>query len=188
MGPPTILPAVTLPNFGCNTAIKTAPPTLKSMFDFGISGPLTGVIISIILLGAGVQMTTATTDAAIYSYFPSLSVDALKISRLGGSIIDAALNGALTSTLNTDVSSIQLHPFALAGYIGLIINALNLLPLGSESKKLPVHLCISFFKLTFADLPTAKFCFEQKKVLMAEECLKPYLVAMVIQLFRVWYT
>lgn len=131
MGPPTILPAITLPNFGCNTVIKTAPPTVTSMFDFGISGPLTGIIISTILLFAGVQMTTATTDAAIYSYFPSLSMDVLKISRLGGSIIDAALNGALTSTLNSDVSSIQLHPFALAGYVGLIVNALNLLPLGS---------------------------------------------------------
>ena len=129
---PTVLPAVNLPSFGCNTAIKSSPPSIKSLFDFGFAGPTAGIVVSTILLLAGLQMTIGTTDAATYSYFPALSMELLNFSRLSGSIVDAFLGGALSSSLAADTPFLQLHPFAIAGYSGLVVNALNLLPLGSK--------------------------------------------------------
>jgi len=129
---PTILPAVTLPTFGCNTAIKTSPPNIKTMFDFALSGPVAGIVASFALLLVGLQMTTGTTDSSVYSYFPAIPIQILQFSRLGGSIVDASLGGVLTSSLTSDVPTIQLHPFAIAGYTGLVTNALNLLPLGNS--------------------------------------------------------
>lgn len=85
--------------------------------------------MSTVLLFLGLQIQTSPgTD---FSYYPYLPVDFLKSSNVGGSIVDAFLGGILTSSYDPDVSEIQLHPFAIAGYTGLIINALNLLPLGN---------------------------------------------------------
>jgi len=102
------------------------------MFDFALSGPVAGIVASFALLLVGLQMTTGTTDSSVYSYFPAIPIQILQFSRLGGSIVDASLGGVLTSSLTSDVPTIQLHPFAIAGYTGLVTNALNLLPLGSE--------------------------------------------------------
>jgi hypothetical protein len=55
----------------------------------------------------------------------------LRASTLGGALIERFLG---SGSLLPDVvsSSLPLHPFAIAGYIGMITNALALLPLGSK--------------------------------------------------------
>jgi hypothetical protein len=58
---------------------------------------------------------------------------------LGGGIIDALLGaGALSVPPGAETSmavagmTVSLHPVAVAGYIGLILNGLALLPIGSK--------------------------------------------------------
>jgi len=73
-----------------------------------------------------------TADATSMEYFPSLPIELIKFSGLPTSILDASLGGELsTPLLNADLSSVKVHPFTIAGYTGLIVNALNLVPLGS---------------------------------------------------------
>jgi membrane-associated protease RseP (regulator of RpoE activity) len=63
----------------------------------------------------------------------------LRQSSLGGGIINGILgNGVLNvpeGALGTQAvagMTIPLHPVAVAGYLGLIVNALNVLPIGSK--------------------------------------------------------
>lgn len=129
MAPPTVLPSVTLPSFGCSTAIKSSPPNRSALFDFAAAGPTMGLLSSSALLFWGTQQGLSTTDI---SYFPSLPVEFLQLSSLAGSVVDAALGGVLTTNYTPeDVTAVQIHPLAVAGYCGVVINALNLLPLGS---------------------------------------------------------
>ncbi len=118
------------------TTFKTLPPTKNAMFDFGLAGPALGLFASVAALAVGSQLTVAGDP----TNFPALPLDILRQSTLGGGIIDYFLGGgalyipegALGTTAAAQMT-IPLHPIALAGYIGLIVNALSLLPIGSES-------------------------------------------------------
>ena len=53
----------------------------------------------------------------------------LRISTLGATIVDYLLGGGVITSLSP--ATINLHPYTIAGYIGLVINALSLLPVGN---------------------------------------------------------
>ena len=99
------------------------------MFDFGMSGPLLGLLGSLILLADGLQLTSMM-DIHHLATQPSIPTYILRASTLGSAFIEWFLG---SGSLIPDVasSSLPLHPFAIAGYIGMISNALALLPLGS---------------------------------------------------------
>lgn len=103
---------------------------MKELFDFAIAGPAVGFALSFILLWYGLDLT-ASTDLTQTVLLPSLPVQLLKASALGGGLIDWFLGeGALT--LPDPDSVLPLHPYAISGYLGLVGNALALLPIGSE--------------------------------------------------------
>ena len=104
------------------------------MFDFSVAGPLIGMLASLAAVALGSQFTVAADPA----YLPSLPLEILRQSTLGGGIINYILgNGALSvpeGAKGTEVIAsmmIPLHPVAIAGYIGLVVNALSMLPIGS---------------------------------------------------------
>lgn len=118
------------------TSFKEPPKNKQAMFDFSVAGPLTGMVASLAALVIGSQLTLSGDP----SIFPALPVEILRQSSLGGGLIDTILgNGALSvpggalGTQAVATMTIPLHPVAVAGYIGLIINALNMLPIGSKS-------------------------------------------------------
>eukprot|EP00558_Chaetoceros_sp_UNC1202_P010603 CAMPEP_0197234186 /NCGR_PEP_ID=MMETSP1429-20130617/1990_1 /TAXON_ID=49237 /ORGANISM="Chaetoceros sp., Strain UNC1202" /LENGTH=863 /DNA_ID=CAMNT_0042692531 /DNA_START=24 /DNA_END=2615 /DNA_ORIENTATION=- len=128
-GPPTIVPSLQLGLQGCITPIKSPPPSLNSLFDFAISGPLTGIVISLFLMYSGLEKQVFM-DAAAQATLPSLPVDLVRSSGLAGGMVEWLLgDGTLVST--DPAALIKLHPYAIAGFIGIITNALNLLPLGN---------------------------------------------------------
>lgn len=82
---------------------------------------------------------TATADAAQVQMFPGLPLAILRSSSLGGGLIDLFLgNGVLNVPSSADGAQtlastfIALHPFALAGFVSLMVNALALVPAGSK--------------------------------------------------------
>lgn len=105
------------------------------MFDFSVAGPLTGMIASLLAVLIGLQLTVSADPGSL----PALPLEILRQSSLGGGLVDAILgNGALSvpegalGTRAVATMTIPLHPVAVAGYIGLIVNALNVLPIGSK--------------------------------------------------------
>jgi len=96
--------------------------------DFALAGPWFGIAASSVALTIGLDLTAAATpDAA--AYFPALPTSFLQASSLVASVVDSTLQNGLLQISNP-ATPIYLHPLAVAGYAGLMINALNLTPFG----------------------------------------------------------
>lgn len=132
--PPTLVPSILTGITSSVTSLKAPPKNLNAMFDFAISGPLTGMIASAFAIVWGSKLTGAMDSSS----FPALPLEILRQSTLGGGIINNIVGEGV---LNVPVSalgspaiaemSVALHPLAVAGYIGLVVNALSLLPIGT---------------------------------------------------------
>ncbi|KAL7553628.1 hypothetical protein ACHAWF_016929 [Thalassiosira exigua] len=145
IGFPTLIPSLQFGLTGGITPIKSPPKNIKSLFDFAISGPLFGLVASFFLLYLGLE-TTAFMDSSAQAQLPSVPVEILRSSSLGGAMVDYLLQGVLNSP---DPSSemIKLHPYAIAGFAGLVTNALSLLPIGNTDGG---RICLCFFGRSFS--------------------------------------
>jgi membrane-associated protease RseP (regulator of RpoE activity) len=109
--------------FGAFIQMRSPVPHRKALFDVGIAGPMAGFVVTIPLLLWGLANSTPvalTEDSGILnvtSFQPSLLLLAL-LSKL-------ALGSSLTAT-----TALRLHPVAVAGCLGLLVTALNLVPVG----------------------------------------------------------
>lgn len=128
-GFPTIIPSFQLGLEGCITPITSPPKNLKSLFDFALAGPLVGMCVSVLLLYSGLEKQVFL-DAAAQANLPSLPVNLIRSSSLVGGIIEWLLGeGTLYSA--DPYALIRLHPYAIAGFIGIVTNAFSLLPIGN---------------------------------------------------------
>jgi membrane-associated protease RseP (regulator of RpoE activity) len=100
------------------------------MFDFGIAGPLVGLIASVAFLTIGLSVT-ASTDLEYQSLLPTVPTYILRSSTMGGAFIEWFIGPNSLAPGSISSSRLPLHPFAIAGFIGMLSNALALLPLGS---------------------------------------------------------
>ncbi len=123
-----------LGTFGAFIQMRSPFPHRKALFDVSISGPWAGFIISLPLLILGLNQSTVVPFDPKNSGFlnfeslnPSFSFLLTVLSKL-------TLGAALTSE-----QAIHLHPMAIAGYIGLIVTAFNLIPIGQLDGGHVVH-------------------------------------------------
>ncbi|CAB9521628.1 Probable zinc metalloprotease EGY1, chloroplastic [Seminavis robusta] len=131
---PTFVPSLITGVTSTVTQFKEPPKNKEVMFDVALAGPLAGMLASIAALVLGSQLTL-TSDPGL---LPALPLDILRQSTLGGGIIDGILGaGALSVPPGAEATdavagmTVSLHPVAVAGYIGLILNGLALLPIGT---------------------------------------------------------
>lgn len=93
-------------------------PSRKALFDIGAGGPLAGLVVTIPVLFIGL----------------ALSSTAPHVESAGGMTLGESLLFKLISLLvlghQPDEVDIMLHPVAYAGWAGLFITALNLIPVG----------------------------------------------------------
>ena len=146
---PTFVPSLITGMTSTVTTFKSPPKNREAMFDFAVAGPLAGIAASILALYLGCEFTLFTTAEA-YAQFPALPLEILRQSTLGGGIVEFILGaGALSVPGGAEGTSaiatinIPLHPVAIAGYMGLIVNSLALLPIGSKYKTPVVTFCFS---------------------------------------------
>eukprot|EP00956_Cyclotella_meneghiniana_P033017 scaffold92765_cov67-Cyclotella_meneghiniana.AAC.4 len=130
IGTPTLIPSFSLGLTGAITPIKSPPKNIKSLFDFAMAGPACGIVTSLTLLYIGLEMT-AFTDSTSLQQLPSLPASLLRSSTLASGIIEYLLGAGLLNSPDPTISLVKLHPFAIAGFIGLMTNALSLLPIGN---------------------------------------------------------
>jgi membrane-associated protease RseP (regulator of RpoE activity) len=127
---PYFIPAPNfLGTFGAVIKIKSPMPNKKALLDIGVSGPLAGFIIAIFVSLIGLKLSN------IGEIHPKGSII------LGESILFKFLSWITIGELQ-EGKDIMLHPIALAGWIGLLVTSLNLLPLGQLDGG---HLCYSIF-------------------------------------------
>jgi len=116
---PYFIPAPTLiGTFGAFIKMKSPVTTRKALLDIGISGPLAGFIISLIVSVMGLYLSKVIP---IQETKEALSLgDSLLFSTLSQLILD----------YQPGAQDVLLHPVAFAGWIGFFVTSLNLLPVG----------------------------------------------------------
>ena len=120
--PATVFPFGTL---GAFIQMRSPIPNRKALFDIGIAGPLAGFIVTVPILlwglahSAPIPQSEASGLLNFSSFKPTASLMIALFSKL-----------ALGNALMAD-QALKLHPVAIAGCLGLVLTALNLLPVGS---------------------------------------------------------
>jgi len=131
IGLPTLIPSLNIGLTGSITPITTPPKNFKSLFDFALAGPMIGLLASVIFLYSGLELTVFM-DPVAQAQLPRMPVELLQSSSLGAGMIQWLLGSGILLAPDPATATVSLHPFAIAGYAGIIINALALLPIGSK--------------------------------------------------------
>lgn len=113
-----------LGTFGAFISMRSPVPHRKALFDIAIAGPLGGLLITVPLLCWGLSLSDVVAIGKDSHLLNFQSLDP-RFSLLLAVISKCILGNELTSGM-----AINLHPLAVAGYIGLIVTALNLMPVG----------------------------------------------------------
>jgi len=124
-GMPATLPyflPVPVPPFGTFGAIikmKGRMSSRKALFDIGVAGPLLGLFVTLPAIIIGLLLSKTVPLAQTQDHFLGLG-DSLLFT-----LVEKAVLGDLPKGYD-----LCLHPVAYAGWVGLFVTALNLLPVG----------------------------------------------------------
>ncbi len=113
-----------LGTFGAFIQMRSPVPTRKALFDVAVAGPLGGIIIAIPLMFWGLSLSEIVplTNQSSLLNFQALNP---QFSFFLSIVAKLALGSNLIAG-----KAIHLHPLAVAGYVGIIVTALNLMPVG----------------------------------------------------------
>ncbi|MCD4734143.1 site-2 protease family protein [bacterium] len=119
--------------FGAVIKMKSPIPHRKALFDVGLSGPLAGLAVAIGVILIGLNLSEVITAG-----YPELTLNygaPGAITILGESFLVnlpplyKLLQLLVIGPLAAD-QVLMLHPVAFAGWLGLLVTALNLIPMG----------------------------------------------------------
>ncbi|MEA2054309.1 MAG: site-2 protease family protein [Candidatus Thermoplasmatota archaeon] len=113
--PNPILPLGTL---GAVISMREPIPDRKALIEIGIAGPIAGFLVSIPVLIVGLYMS----DIVAISSLPENALT------LGDSLMTLLLSNIMFAVPEGYILSS--HPTAFAGWVGLLVTAINLLPVG----------------------------------------------------------
>ena len=107
---PFISPIGTL---GAVIKLKGAIPDRKSLFDVGVSGPIVGLLASVLVTVVGLTLPPVTV---LHSAEPTMIISVPILFQL--------IERVVPTTSGT------MHPVAFAGWVGMLVTSINLLPVG----------------------------------------------------------
>ncbi|MCS7124385.1 MAG: site-2 protease family protein [Candidatus Bathyarchaeota archaeon] len=161
-GPPPLGRFLGIGTFGAVIMQKSLPPNKDSLFDIGVSGPIFGFVISAVATVIGLHFSVhdwAPPDA------PTLP--ALLFFRIALLFVHPQ-SQIPSQPAPGYIPVIRLHPVAFAGWVGLFVTMLNLMPaamldgghvarslFGEKARTVLAVLSIAF--LAYVSLPMAFF-------------------------------
>ncbi len=111
-------PQLSLGTMGAVIRMRSPIHDRGALFDVGASGPVAGLLVAIPALVIGLQHST------VGPVLPPSSIE-------GNSLLYALLKYAVFGRwLPADGVDVQLHPMALAAWVGLLVTMINLMPIG----------------------------------------------------------
>jgi len=104
--------------FGAVIQMKSIVPSRKSLLRVGMAGPISGFLVAlpITIIGLALSNIKIATEATGYL-------------RLGDSLLFLALAKIIHPNIPQG-ADIILHPMAFAGWLGLFVTSMNLIPIG----------------------------------------------------------
>ena len=116
--PPYFVPGIPLlpfpGTFGAVIRVRSRFPNRKALFDMGAGGPWAGFVVALVVMIVGLRLSRVDPSAHGGLLF-------------GDSLLTAALARLV---LGAEPDTVVVHPVAVAGWFGLFITSLNLIPAG----------------------------------------------------------
>ena len=120
------IPYLVISPFGTMGAVitmKSPMPNRRALIDIGAAGPIAGFIVSLVVLTFGLAWSSIVPLPSQWpppGYFTYVFGDSLLFNGLRYLLLGPVPDGSI----------VIMHPLAKAGWVGLFVTALNLLPLG----------------------------------------------------------
>ncbi len=129
------LPLLPLGTVGSFIQLRSPIPDRKALFDVGVIGALAGMAIAIPLLFWGLD------HSSVVALPPKPGAGLLSFEALNPkySLVLAVLGKLALGSQLAAQKAINLHPIAVAGWIGLLFSAFNLMPVGQLDGGRMVH-------------------------------------------------
>ena len=119
-----IPPPYILGTFGAFVSIREPFPDRKTLFDVGAAGPIAGFAMSIPIALAGLSLSAHAPVLPANYCGPTILGQGYGNLILGPSLFWDLLAAFFPKSI------LSLHPLALAGWVGVLVTAINLLPAG----------------------------------------------------------
>ena len=125
VSPPYFIPAPPLPltigTLGAFIRLRTILTDRRQLIDVGAAGPIAGFVIALPILWIGLQISAGadTGDGARW----------LTLGGPGGELGDSPITLLVRRLALGHLVPVRLHPMAFAGWFGMFVTSLNLLPL-----------------------------------------------------------
>ena len=124
--PPYFIPVpFGLGTFGAFIQMRSPPANRQALFDVAVAGPLAGFVIAVPALLLGLRFSSIIPGSA-----DTISHGFLHGAMVGSSILFTVLTRLSLGDAAQYGAHVQLSPLAFAGWLGLFITALNLMPVG----------------------------------------------------------
>lgn len=123
---PFFIPAWQIGSFGAITRFESLLPNRTALFDISFAGPAVSGALSLIFLISGL---TLSHDGSMFQ----LPSEFFRASILVGTLAKVILGSALEAAV------VDINPLVVIGWLGLVINALNLMPAGKLDGGKIVH-------------------------------------------------
>ena len=115
------LPIPPLGTFGAIIQMKGVAPSVRAIFDVGISGPLAGLAVTLVFMAIGLANSTVV---------PIADVPATEGALIFGEPLIFQWAARLILGYDPKVHELLMHPTAIAAWVGILLTTLNLLPVG----------------------------------------------------------
>jgi membrane-associated protease RseP (regulator of RpoE activity) len=127
---PFFIPAFNIGTLGAFIKMRSPIPDKKALFDVGIAGPIAGLIVSLFFLFLGFSLLPDLTGVKEYitqiHEWSETGQDALTLGNpLLFDLIRKIMGGE-----HLPMYEVYHFPFIFAGWLGLFVTALNLMPIG----------------------------------------------------------
>src|SRR6266542_746452 len=127
VSPPYFIPVPLMPSFigtmGAFIRLRTIVSDRRQLFDVGVAGPIAGFVVALPVPVVGLALSRPPSpDPAFHGMY-------LRIGQAAAVLGDSPLTWVLRRLIVGPAPSVSIHPVAFAGWVGMFVTMLNLLPL-----------------------------------------------------------
>jgi hypothetical protein len=126
---PYFIPGFYYGTFGALIVQRSPPPNRDSLFDLGISGPVVGFVVSVVVVAIGLVLSPILSPSEFSQLTAFLQQLQLPLSSLPTPILFDLMWALITFGIPAGYTA-YIHPIAFAGWVGFLITALNYFPIG----------------------------------------------------------